>query len=260
MGVLSGKVAVVTGGASGIGRATVRRLAEAGSTVLVVDRDVGAGQDVAEEVDGCFLAADVSQPEDWAAVVRVAEDEFGGVDIAHLNAGVDTGESDLTRLTDAQYRRILGANVDGVVFGIRAVVPAMQRRHGGAIVVTASMAGLLGWEGDPIYSLTKHAVVGLVRSLPAQLTPAGITINAVCPGLVDTPILPGGLRDDLVSSGFPLIEPGVVADAVYDLVVGSETGEAVVVQVGREPVAYRFRGVPAPRLEQGAEIARPPEL
>ena len=248
MGVLDGKVAVVTGGGSGIGKAAVIRLANAGASVLVVDLDVDGGRDIADEVGGVFIRADVSKASDWSSIETFVEREWGGVDVAHLNAGVNTGEIDITSVTDTQYRRILGVNVDGVVFGLRSMVPAMQRRGGGAVVVTSSMAGLMGFDGDPIYSMTKHALIGLVRSLPEQLTASGITINAVCPGLVDTPLLQGPLRDDLESVGFPLMDPDIVAAAVFDLAVGVETGQVVVVQVGREPMAYRFGGMPAPRM------------
>src|ERR671934_1503755 len=97
---------------------------------------------------------------------------------------VVTQQPDITQLTEAQYRRIMGPNVDGVVFGARAVVPAIAARGGGAIVATASLAGLIAFAPDPIYTLTKHAVVGFVRSLAQPLESRGITINAVCPGIV----------------------------------------------------------------------------
>ena len=181
MGQLDGKVAVVTGGSSGIGLATVRRFKADGASVVVADLAEGPEGDA-------FVRADVSRPEDWPAVVAAAE-KLGGLDVAYLNAGVTTGEPDITALTDEQYRRIMGANVDGVVFGARAVVAPMAARGGGAIVATASLAGLIAFPPDPVYTLTKHAVVGFVRSLAQQLEAKGITINAVCPGIVDTPLV-----------------------------------------------------------------------
>ncbi len=259
MGDLDGKVAIVTGGASGIGLASATRMAAAGASVVVVDLDEERGNAAAEGLGGIFARADVSRPEEWESLVELVERTYGGLDVAHLNAGVTTGEGDVSRMTVEQYRRILGANVDGVVFGIRAVVPAMARRQGGAIVATASLAGLIAFAGDPVYTLTKYAVVGLVRSLPQQLSPLGIRVNAVCPGLVDTPLIDGLARDTLEGAGFPLIDPDEVAAAVLGCVLGDSTGQAVVVQVGLEPVAYRFGGAPGPRLP-GSEGVLPPGI
>ena len=246
MGALDGKVAVISGGASGIGLATANRFAAEGASVVVVDRNAEAGAKVAADLGGHFVAAEVGSATDWTRVVEEATAAFGGVDIAYLNAGVTTGEPDITALTDEQYRRILGANVDGVVFGARAVVPAITARGGGAIVATASLAGLIAFPPDPIYTLTKHAVVGLVRSLAGQLEPKGITINAVCPGIVDTPLIgDGGAR--LKEAGFPVIDPADIAAAVLGCVTGTATGQCVVCQAGAEPVPYQFRDVPGPR-------------
>jgi NAD(P)-dependent dehydrogenase (short-subunit alcohol dehydrogenase family) len=236
---MEGKVAVVTGGGSGIGLATVRRLSDEGARVVVADLAEGPAGDA-------FVRADVGNPDDWPAVVDAAR-QLGGLDLAYLNAGVTTGEGDITALTDAQYRRIMGANVDGVVFGVRAVVPAMVDREGGAIVATSSLAGLISFPLDPIYTLSKHAVVGLVRSLAMQLEPRGITINAVCPSIVDTPLVGDDAKANLTAAGFPLIDPSVIAGAVFDCMVGKDSGQAWVCQAGREPVPYKFHDVPGPR-------------
>lgn len=252
MGALDGKAAIVTGGASGIGLATVRALAAAGAAVVVADLDAEGAEAVAAEVGGVGVGADVGEPADWDRIVAAATAAFGGVDLAHLNAGVTTGIADIESLTDAAYRRIMRTNVDGVVFGVRAVVPAMRARGGGAIVATASLAGLVAFAADPIYTLTKHAVVGLVRALAPRLEPYGITINAVCPGMVDTPMV-APAKAALESANFPLIPPGDVAAAVVDAMVGTDSGRALVCQAGRPPVPYAFRGVPGPAGHQ-----RPP--
>jgi len=152
--------ALVTGAAGGIGRALVARLAAESYDVLELDLTTGF---------------DVTKAEHWDAI--------GPVDVACLNAGVLTGEGDIAELTDEQYRRALGVNVDGVVFGTRRLAQVLE--PGSAIVVTASLAGLMDMESDAIYSLTKHAVVGFVRSIAPQIEP--IRINAVCPGTVDSP-------------------------------------------------------------------------
>ena len=245
MGALQDKVAVITGGASGIGLATAQRFTTEGASVVIVDRNADDGERAAKELDGRFVAADVGRPDDWQRVVAEAESAFGGVDIAYLNAGVTTQEADITKLTDDQYRRIMGANVDGVVFGLRASVPAIEKRGGGSIVATASLAGLIAFALDPIYTMTKHAVVGMVRSVAPQLQAKNITINAVCPGVVATPLVGDGAQA-LRESGFPLLEPEEIADAVFMCVTGDATGQAYACQAGREPTAYEFRDVPGP--------------
>ncbi len=202
MRALSGKVAVVTGGGSGIGLATAVRLADAGVSVAVVDLDGTSAEQAAAKFGGLALQADVGHSDEWPGIVEAVRSRFGGIDLAHLNAGVVTGESDITKLTDDTYRRAVGVNVDGVVFGVRALVPALSARGGGAIVATASLAGLIGFSPDPIYCLTKHAVVGLVRSLVPQLAEHQITINAVCPSIVDTPLIaeqPRGIGAERIS-------------------------------------------------------------
>jgi len=256
MGALEGKVAVVTGGASGIGLASARRLASEGARVVVVDANGDGAVRAAESVGGVAVRADVGDAGAWPGIVEAGR-ALGGFDIAHLNAGVTTGEEDIEKLGDEQYRRILSVNVDGIVFGTRALVPELVAHGGGAIVATSSLAGIVAFAGDPVYTLTKHAVVGFVRAVAPRLAEHGITINAICPGLVDTPLIDGEIRDALAGSGFPLIAAEDVAEAVLGCVLGQDTGQAVVVQLGREPVAYRFGRPPGPRLA-GAEGKIPP--
>ena len=181
MGELDGKVAVVTGAASGIGLACASRLVAEGARVVAVDIAEDPLRRMADALGAVAVRADVSRPDDWAAVVDAVRG-LGGVDYVYLNAGVTTQEGDITSLTDDQYRRIMAVNVDGVVFGARALVPELVARGGGALVATASLAGLVAFAADPIYALTKHAVVGLVRGLALTLVDQGITVNAVCPG------------------------------------------------------------------------------
>jgi len=246
MASLAGKVAVVTGGGSGIGLATATRLAAAGASVAVVDLDGASAERVAGELDGLALQADVGRSDEWPGIVEAVTRRFGGIDLAHLNAGVTTGESDITKVTDEIYARATGVNVDGVFFGVRAVVPAMAARGGGSIVATASLAGLIGFSPDPVYCLTKHAVVGLVRSLGPQLGEQGIVINAVCPSIVDTPLI-ADMREVLESSGFPLIDVEAVSTVVVELLGGDASGEAMVIQAGREALPFRFARPPGPR-------------
>jgi NAD(P)-dependent dehydrogenase (short-subunit alcohol dehydrogenase family) len=260
MARLGGKVAVVTGGASGIGRATAVRLAEEGAAVIVADIDATGARKVADSVGGSAFALDVADPAAWQRLVAeiTGPGGVGGVDIAFLNAGVTTGEDRIAELTDAAYRRIMSVNVDGVVFGARALVPLIARRGGGAVVATASIAGIMGFAPDPIYTLTKHAVVGLVRSLAPQLERDGITINAICPGITDTPLVSGVMRAKIEEHGFPLIPPEQIAAAVVEAVLDGGTGRALVCQPGRDPTEFRFPNIPGPRGE-GVEGARPPD-
>lgn len=253
---LQGKVAVITGGASGIGLATARRLHHAGAQVVLVDLDADAVAEAAREVDGAAVVADVGRLDQWPTVLGALE-AMGGVDIVHLNAGIAIGQQDVTQLGEVDYRRIMAVNVDHVVYGVRALVPSLVARGGGCVVVTASLAGLVAFAGDPIYTLTKHAVVGFVRSIAPRLADQGIRVNAICPGMVDTPLIDGPVRELLEAAGFPLIDAQSVADAVLGVVTGDQVGRAVVVQAGREPEVFRFARPPGPRVP-GAEGAVPP--
>lgn len=239
MGLLAGKVAVVTGGASGIGKASALRLASEGAAVVVADIDGSAAEKVAAEIGGVAVTADVGNVDDWSRIVAAAEG-LGGVDIAHLNAGVLCGESDIATLTDGAYRRIMGANVDGVIFGSRAVVPPMVAKGGGSIVVTASMAGLISFPPDPIYTMTKHAVVGFVRGMAPLVSAQGIRLNAVCPGIVDTPLLPREALAGLSAAGIPIIDADEVAAAVLSCIVEERLGQCLVVQAGQTPEPFEF--------------------
>ena len=240
---LTGKAALVTGGASGIGAAAVRRLAAAGAVVAVADRDEAGARAVAEEVGGLALPGDASDPDTMTMAVDVAEDAFGRLNVVLLNAGVTAGQSGIENLDLAGYRRIMGVNVDHVVFGLTAAVPALRRAGGGNIVATASLAGLVALPGDALYTLTKHAVVGYVRAVAPTLAPEGIRVNALCPGFADTPLI-AELKDRF--GDYPLLEAGDVAAAVEEILDRGEPGECWFVQPGREPAPYAFRGVPGP--------------
>jgi NAD(P)-dependent dehydrogenase (short-subunit alcohol dehydrogenase family) len=214
--------ALVTGAAGGIGNAIVGRLQRERFEVRELDL-----------VNGF----DVTDPEAW--------EHIGSVDLACLNAGVVTGDGDIKELTDQQYRRALGVNVDGVVFGVRRLDRVMPT--GAAIIVTASLAGLTAIPDDPVYGLTKHAVVGFVRSVAPQLERRGIRIQAVCPGWADTALTTEEFRNELTTGGLRLLRPDEVAEGVWAAYQSEGTGEAWVVQPGREPLQYEFKGVPGPR-------------
>ena len=253
---LPGKAALVTGGGSGIGRATATRLAKEGARVCVVDFDAQAGAAVAAELDGTFFLADVSDPAQTDAAFAHCVEHLGAVDVAFLNAGTTIAVADIAELTDAEYRRIMGVNVDGVVFGARAAVRAM-RGGGGAIVATASLAGLMEFPPDPIYTVTKHAVVGLVRALAPNVEPLGITVNAVCPGMTATNMMGPVATEAFREADFPLMAPEQIAEAVVVAITSGATGRAWVCQPGRDPIDFHFRHVPGPRTP-GAEGRVPP--
>ncbi|GAA4077389.1 SDR family oxidoreductase [Nonomuraea soli] len=237
-------VALITGAASGIGASVARRLAARGVRCVVADLDEAGAERIAKEVGGVALAADVSTPEASERAVALAEEQYGRLDLVHLNAGISSGV-DLAAFDLAQYRKVMGVNVDAVVFGVNAAVPLLRRSGGGAIVVTASLAGLVGFDGDPIYTLTKHAVVGLVRALAQPLAAQKIRISAVCPGFTDTPLV-AGMKQVFVDAGFPLLTADDVAAAVESGFYSVEPGSLLVVQPGRQPVPYRYAGVPGP--------------
>ena len=247
MGGLDGKVALVTGAASGIGKATAELLAGEGARICVVDLTDDLGHDVARALDGFFVQADMGESRDVDDAFAACERELGGVDIAFLNAGIAIGHSELETLTDDVYRRIMRVNVDGVVYGARAAIRAMDQRGGGAIVATSSLAGLMPFPPDPVYDLTKHAVVGLIRSIAPTLAAKGITANTVNPGITDTNILSADAKDLLTGAGFPIMPATQIAEAVLHIVTTGRTGECWVCQPGREPEPYDFHGVPGPR-------------
>ncbi|MCX6462704.1 MAG: SDR family NAD(P)-dependent oxidoreductase, partial [Pseudonocardiales bacterium] len=208
---LNGKRALVTGGASGIGEATARRLAAAGVQVAVVDRDEARASSLVGEIGGLAVVADVTDAATMTGLVGQVEEHFGGLDIVFLNAGTTAGQSGIEDLDVEAYRRIMGVNVDHVVFGLAAAVPALRRAGGGTIIATSSLAGLVPMPGDPIYTLTKHAVVGYVRSVAPTLIGDGIRVAALCPGFADTPLI-AQAKDQF--GDFPLLTADDVSDGV----------------------------------------------
>ena len=243
---LEGKVAIVTGGASGLGRATCEALARAGAKLLVVDVDDARGGEVAGAIGGEFFAADVAKLEDNHAFIRAARERFDRVDLLHLNAGIGTGCGVGEDFELERYRRAMGVNLDGVVFGVHAALPALEAAGGGAIVATASLAGLTGMPHDPVYTANKHAVVGLVRGLGPALVGRGVRLNAVCPGFAESPII-DPIRGMLAEAGIPIVPADAVAEAVLELFRGEASGECWYVQPGRPAEAFKFRGIPGPR-------------
>ncbi|CAB4861137.1 unannotated protein [freshwater metagenome] len=224
---LTGQHTLVTGGASGIGATVARRFASLGAHVIVTDLNDDAGAAVAAEIDGEYHHLDVSSSAEWEALIA----PHGALDIVFLNAGVSTrlpghepSDEPLSEVTDAAYRRIMGANVDGVVFGARAVLPKMIERGSGHIVMTASMAGLGAIPFDPIYGLTKHAVVGFAKSLGQLVGPRGVCASAICPGFADTNIVSADMKAMLDLMNVPMMSPERVADTVITAIEANRPG------------------------------------
>jgi NAD(P)-dependent dehydrogenase (short-subunit alcohol dehydrogenase family) len=254
---LRDRVALVTGGASGLGRATALALAAAGAEVVIADLADSSGADVAAQVGGHFVATDVSDLEANRAMVAFALERCGRLDLAHLNAGVTSGCGLGEDFDLAAYRRAMGVNLDGVVFGTHAVLAALRRNDGpdrGAIVATASLAGLTAVPMEPLYAANKHAVVGLARSLGPALAFDGIRFNAVCPGFAVS-AMTAGFAADLEAAGIPLIPAELVAERVVRLFALDVSGECWFVQPGREPAPFAFRNVPGPRAAVSTEEA-----
>ena len=257
---LEQRVALVTGAASGIGYATAVRLAAEGMRVCCVDRDVDGAGRVADELGGVAIGADVSRSTETDAAFASCVEQLGGIDLAYLNAGITIARSDIALLEDGEYERIRGVNVDGVVFGTRAAIRTMRAQgRGGVIVATASLAGIVPFTPDPVYALTKHAVVGFIRSVAPGLEAEGITVHAICPGLTDTAIIGDETREMLHAAEFPLMDPAQIAEAVVTAATSATTGTCWVCQPGRDPLPYEFRDVPGPRT-RGARGRRPPTL
>ncbi len=244
---LSGKTALITGGASGIGKATAIRLAAEGVRVAVVDFDGAGAEATAAEIGSIAFQADCGSSIEIDEVFTAAEEALGGLDIAFLNAGIAIGISDITTLDDESYFRMMRVNVDGVVFGTRAAARALTRRGGGAIVATASLAGIVPFAPDPCYDASKHAVVGFVRSVAPTLAAKGIFMNSVNPGMTDTNILNEETKEMFRAADFPLMTAEHIAGAVATIIETGNYGECWVCQPGRDPEPYRFGSAPGPR-------------
>lgn len=184
----TGRTALITGGANGIGRAAALAFARAGARVMVVDRDAEAGAATARDAGGGarFVAADVSRSPDVAVYVQATLDAFGTIDCFFNNAGIEGTVTPIAEYDEATFDAVIGVNLKGVFLGLRHVLPVMLRQKSGAVVNTASTAGLAGSPGLSAYVASKHAVIGLTRTAASEVGQAGIRVNAVCPGPTDT--------------------------------------------------------------------------
>jgi NAD(P)-dependent dehydrogenase (short-subunit alcohol dehydrogenase family) len=247
----SGKSAVVTGGGNGIGRAACLAFAARGARVLVVDRDADAAAAVAAEIGEGALAcaADVTKAADVAGYVARALDAFGRIDCFHNNAGIEGRVAPVVDYEEADFDAVMAVNVKGVFLGLKHVLPVMIRQGAGTVVNTGSTAGLVGTARMPIYVASKHAVLGMTKSVAGEVGPLGIRVNAVCPGPIDTRMIRDLERqispnrpesvEEAYTAGIPLRRYGLaeeVANVVLFLcseLAGNITGAQYVIDGGR---------------------------
>ena len=187
----TGKVALITGGGNGIGRATAMAFAQRGAKVVIVDRDAKAAEATAGSIkqlggDALAVTADVTRSAEVKAYVKATLDKYGRIDCFFNNAGIEGRIAHTQDYDEAMFDQVIGVNVKGVFLGMHHVLPAMLKQGGGAIVNTASVAGLMASPGMSAYVASKHAVIGLTKTAATEVSGKGVRVNAVCPGPVDT--------------------------------------------------------------------------
>ena len=236
-------VSIITGGGSGIGASVAERLNELGSKVIIVDIDEEAGQSIAASIGCDFINFDVGDLTAWEKVVAGTLDRYGSLDFLCLNAGIGSRPRGSSVKDDPipwildNYKNVLAVNIDGVVYGAMAALPVMENQGTGSILVTASVAGIRTQPPDPIYALSKSAVISFVRSVAPALADRGVRINALCPGSVDTPIQP----DERRLAGRPMSPPEEIAEAIGQILVSDDNGGIWIASSSDYPVwRYEF--------------------
>jgi 3-oxoacyl-[acyl-carrier protein] reductase len=240
---LAGKVALVTGAGSGIGRATVRRFAAAGARVVAADVDEARVAETCEGLDAIPVVADVCDADAVARMVRAAVDRYGGLDVFHNNAGIAEAAKPLAEISRAEWDRVIEVNMTAFFLAAQAVVPLLRERGGGSILVTASIIARRPRTGLAAYIAAKTGVTGLARALALELAPDRIRVNVINPGPSRTPMLGEfglGAGDDAIGEALPLgrlVEPEDVAAAAAYLAsddAAAVTGTVFNVDGGRD--------------------------
>ena len=248
-GMMTGKIALVTGGSSGIGRATCARFAQEGATVVLAARRVAEGEQTAQLVreaggEALFVRADIAQPADVQALVTTCLERYGRLDYACNNAGIEGPIVPLVEYSEAQWDTIMGINLKGTWLCMKAEIPPMRAQGGGAIVNVASVAGLIGFPGLGPYVATKQGMIGLTKTAAMEHAQDQIRVNVVCPGLIDTAMadrFTGGPRSDVeqfIMSLKPMRRRGTSAEVAESIVwlcsdaASYVTGHSMVVDGG----------------------------
>ena len=274
---ITGKVALITGAGSGIGRATAMRLAQEGASVVVADIDEAGGRETVAQIErdggraalvradpslrsgqaprAAFIRADVTSEKDVRAMIAFTQETFGGPDILHNNAGILTERPRFPDTEPERWSRVLDINLRGVILGTQYGIQAMRKRGGGVIVNTASLAGIIGFAIDPVYAATKGGVVMFTTSLAPLREELNIRVNCVCPGIVETAMLRPAREEpaeeerqlaELLRS-LPLIQPEEIADAVVELIHDDTlAGRALLVPNGRPRSLAPVPEIPRP--------------
>lgn len=242
--MLKDKVALITGGSSGIGRAVALAWAREGAKVVVSDVDRSGGGETVEQVraagsEAIFIAADVGKPEDCEALVRGAVEKFGRLDIACNNAGIGGPQAPTADYPLDGWAQVISINLSGVFYGMKYQLPAMLKNGGGAIVNMASILGAVGFAGAPAYAAAKHGVVGLTQATALEYSAQGVRINAVGPGFIHTPMISALEEDkainDMLVAAHPIGRLGR-AEEVAELVLWLSSDKASFVTGSYYPV------------------------
>jgi len=228
---LDGRVAVVTGAAGVIGSATIRLLAERGARIVAIDRReadlTSAIKELPASAQALAVTADVTDEDDVKEYVGKAVERFGTIDAFYNNAGVEGEVKAITDYPLESFRRVLDVNVVGVFLGMKHVLPVMLKQNRGSIINTASIAGLLGSPHIAVYSASKHAVIGLTKSVASECTGTGVRINCVCPGLIDSRMLSAIFQGRSGGNAPPLIEKMIERIPARRLGLASEVASIV---------------------------------
>ena len=240
---LAGKVALITGGASGIGRETARLFVANGAAVMVADYNVDGAQAVAEEVGGAAVRVDVADSASVQAMVAATKERFGGIDILVNSAGVGTSVGHIHVTPDDIFDRVVAINLRGTFLCMKYSIPSMIERGGGRIINLASIAGITGLPSGVAYSASKAGVIGMTRVAAKEYARANILVNAICPGWTDTPMVEEAVKsrgerfEQAIQAGIPLGRYGTpqeIAAACLFLATGASfmTGAPLILDGG----------------------------